>query len=208
MTPNASLGSPSIRFAEESGDSNLFPRKLQILSLTNYYLDVPTILSIIRELAEYEHASDAVLATEESLKKTLSFPSDPSKGYAKTLLLFAPNDSVPSGLNVNTPQCAGMALYFHNYSTWRAAPGIYLEDLFVRRPYRKRGYGKLLLQELARETTRVGGTRLEWSVLKWNKPSLDFYESMGAKAMDEWVGMRVDFDALDKMAEGKSLLQN
>lgn len=100
-----------------------------------------------------------------------------------------------------------MALYFHNYSTWRAAPGIYLEDLFVRPQYRKRGYGKILLQELARETKRVGGQRLEWSVLKWNKPSIDFYEGLGAKMMSEWVGMRVDFDGLDRMAEGNSLIE-
>ena len=98
-----------------------------------------------------------------------------------------------------------MALYFHNYSTWRAAPGVYLEDLFVRPKYRGRGYGKRLLGELAKETEKVGGKRLEWSVLKWNEPSLRFYEGLGAKRMEEWVGMRVDGETLQevgKMAEG------
>ena len=94
-----------------------------------------------------------------------------------------------------------MALYFTNYSTWRGAPGIYLEDLFVRPEYRGRGYGKELLRQLARETTKIGGRRLEWSVLKWNEPSLKFYEKLGAKRMDGWVTMRVDGEALDKLSE-------
>lgn len=99
-----------------------------------------------------------------------------------------------------------MALYFNNYSTWRAAPGIYLEDLFVRPEYRGRGYGKRLLQELAREVKRIEGERLEWSVLKWNEPSIEFYEGIGAKRMEEWVGMRIEDDGLEKMAEGSTLL--
>ena len=102
--------------------------------------DVPTILQLINELASYERALHEVLATPESLLATLSFPSNPTKGYAKTLLI-TPNES---------DKVAGMALYFHNYSTWRAAPGIYLEDLYVRQESRGRGYGKALLRELAR----------------------------------------------------------
>ena len=93
-----------------------------------------------------------------------------------------------------------MALFFHNYSTWRAAPGIYLEDLFVRPQFRKRGYGKALFRKLAQETLAVGGKRFEWSVLKWNEPSIEFYRSMGAATMDEWVGMRIDGEALEKLA--------
>lgn len=93
-----------------------------------------------------------------------------------------------------------MALYFTNYSTWRGAPGIYLEDLFVRPEYRGKGYGKRLLQEMARETKRIGGQRLDWSVLKWNEPSINFYKAIGAQPMDEWMTMRVDDEALDKMA--------
>ena len=165
------------------------------------------IAALIQELADYEKEPDSNLATEASLLSTLSFPSDSSKGYAKTILIFAPASTVPKDTSVPTPDCAGMALYFHSYSTWRAAPGIYLEDLFVRPAYRKRGYGKILLKELAQEVKRIGGTRLEWRVLTWNKPSIGFYEAMGAKPQDEWTGMRVDFDALDKMAEGETLLQ-
>jgi len=94
-----------------------------------------------------------------------------------------------------------MALYFYNYSTWRAKPGIYLEDLFVSLAERRNGYGKMLLKALAREVVDMDGGRLEWAVLKWNEPSIKFYESIGAKRMDEWVGMRVDKEALVRLAE-------
>ena len=93
-----------------------------------------------------------------------------------------------------------MALYFNNYSTWRAAPGIYLEDLFVKPAYRGKGYGTLLIKALAEETLRIGGKRLEWSCLKWNEPSLKFYRSIGAKEMKDWIGLRVDGDALQKLS--------
>lgn len=93
-----------------------------------------------------------------------------------------------------------MALYFYNYSTWRSKPGIYLEDLYVKLDQRKKGYGKRLLVELAKEVLAMEGARLEWSVLKWNEPSIKFYESIGAQAMNEWVGMRVDNDGLTKLA--------
>ena len=93
-----------------------------------------------------------------------------------------------------------MALYFYNYSTWRARPGIYLEDLYVRQTTRGKGYGKALLVALAREVVAMGGGRLEWSVLKWNEPSIKFYEAIGATMMSEWVGMRVDGDALGRLA--------
>ncbi|KAI9816297.1 MAG: hypothetical protein M1827_001899 [Pycnora praestabilis] len=162
--------------------------------------DVPTILQLIHELAAYEHATHEVLATESSLLSTLTFsPSPPSStstttgtttpastGYAKTLLIIdAPTSTV-----------AGMALYFYNYSTWRGAPGVYLEDLFVRPAHRRKGYGRLLLGALAKEVLRVGGARLDWSVLKWNQPSIEFYEGLGAKMMGEWVGMRVEGEGL------------
>ena len=160
---------------------------------------MPLILSLIQELAAYEKASTSVLATEASLLNTLSFTSNSRSGYAKTLLLFAPHPPSTAS-HLPSPECAGMALYFNNYSTWRAAPGIYLEDLFIKPEYRGRGYGKRLLQELAKETKRIGGERLEWSVLKWNEPSIKFYKGIGAQQMDEWVGMRVDDEALNKMA--------
>ena len=161
--------------------------------------DVPVILQLINELASYEKALHEVLATESTLRSSLSFPisqgsSEFTPGFAKTLLIApanAPND------------IAGMALYFHNYSTWRARPGIYLEDLFVRPTHRKNGYGKALLEALARECVRLDCKRLEWSVLKWNQPSIDFYQSdvVGAERMEEWVGMRVDNAALEKLAK-------
>lgn len=95
-----------------------------------------------------------------------------------------------------------MALYFYNYSTWQGVPGIYLEDLFVKVEYRKKGYGKRLLKELAKETLKVGGGRLEWSCLDWNEPSLQFYQSevVGATKKTEWVGLRVEGDKLSKLA--------
>jgi len=85
-----------------------------------------------------------------------------------------------------------MALHYASYSTWRASPGIYLEDLFVRPRHRGKGYGKLLLATLARLVREMGGERLEWSVLRWNEPSLRFYDGLGARRMEGWVGMRVD----------------
>ena len=96
-----------------------------------------------------------------------------------------------------------MGLYFYNYSTWTGVPGIYLEDLFVKPAYRKKGYGKALLKELAKEVLKVGGKRLEWSCLDWNEPSLQFYQSevIGAKKKQEWVGLRVEGEALGKLAE-------
>jgi GNAT superfamily N-acetyltransferase len=157
-------------------------------------IDVETILELIRELAEYEKALDSVLATEQTLLSSLSFAPNFGSGYAKTLLIF-PNGSPDA-------KCAGMALFFTNYSTWRAAPGVYLEDLYVRPGARRKGYGKRLLCELAAETEKIGGKRLEWSVLKWNEPSLKFYDSLGAQRMNEWVGMRTEGEALRKLAEG------
>ncbi|KAF3006055.1 hypothetical protein E8E13_010904 [Curvularia kusanoi] len=161
--------------------------------------DVPTILGLIQELADYEKASSSVHATVDSLTRTLSHadPSDPSnpdafsKGFAKTLLVTDPDGVV-----------AGMALYFYNYSTWTGVPGIYLEDLFVKEAYRKKGYGVLLLKSLAKEVLRVDGKRLEWSCLDWNEPSLRFYQSekVGAKKKEEWVGLRVEGEKLERLA--------
>lgn len=94
-----------------------------------------------------------------------------------------------------------MALYFTNYSTWLATPGIYLEDLFIRPQYRRRGFAKALLRRLGREAAELSGGkgRLEWSCLKWNKDALSTYEAMGAKTQDEWIGLRVEGEGLTKM---------
>ncbi|KAI9819316.1 MAG: hypothetical protein M1832_004021 [Thelocarpon impressellum] len=131
--------------------------------------DVPTILSLIHALAAYEHETASVLASEASLRETLSFPPFPSPGYARTLLLLPPR-----GEGQVKVEAAGFALYHTNYSTWRAAPGIYLEDLFVKPEHRGKGYGKALLRRLASEVRGIQGGRLEWSVLKWNEPSIKF----------------------------------
>ncbi|KIW32241.1 uncharacterized protein PV07_03801 [Cladophialophora immunda] len=185
--------------------------------------DVPVILHLIRELAIYEKALHEVFATEQSLRESLSFPLDPkdldkgfTEGYAKTLLICpVPGSTASGGSEQHHPdihkdgeeEVAGMALYFHNYSTWHARPGIYLEDLFVHPTYRGRGYGTALIRALARECQRLNCRRLEWSVLKWNTPSIDFYQgaSVGATRMEEWVGMRVEgerLERLSKMVEG------
>jgi ribosomal protein S18 acetylase RimI-like enzyme len=168
--------------------------------------DVGAILGLIRELADYEHELDSVLATEETLLATIAFAdpsvtgSDPKSPHGITEPTSASRPArcllilTPSGV------AAGMALYFYNYSTWRARPGIFLEDLFVSKSVRGRGYGKALLVALAQEVVAMDGGRLEWSVLKWNEPSIGFYEAIGAKMMSEWVGMRVEGDALTKLA--------
>jgi len=160
---------------------------------------------MIKELADYEKASTSVEATEESLKRTLTFaPSagHSNPGYAKTLLLRLPRD--PTHPGAEPEAVVGMAMYFNNYSTWRSRPGIYLEDLFVRPQYRKRGYGKMLIQALAQEVLMIDGARLEWSCLRWNQSSLDFYRSLGAKQMTDWVTLRVDGDELLRLANGNA----
>lgn len=162
---------------------------------------------MIRELADYEHELHSVEATEAKLLETIAFASsnDTSSPSPETgLPVTEPTSPAKPArcLVLVTPAgvAAGIALYFYNYSTWRARPGIYLEDLYVKQSERKNGYGKRLLVELAKEVVAMQGGRLEWVVLKWNEPSIKFYESIGAKVMNEWVGMRVDGDGLTKLA--------
>ncbi|KAI0195481.1 acetyltransferase [Astrocystis sublimbata] len=165
--------------------------------------DIPAILVMIRELADYEHELDAVEATKESLSATIAFAPDDVESVStapQTEPISATRPSRCLILLNEKDEPAGMALYFYNYSTWRAKAGIYLEDLMVRERERKKGYGKKLLVELAKEVVAMDGGRLDWSVLKWNEPSIKFYESIGANAMNEWVGMRVDREGLTKLA--------
>lgn len=174
---------------------------------------MPAILQLIRELADYEHELDSVEATEEKLLATIAFAPSPDQSSNLGTTPASTTEPVSASrparclilFDSNTGEPAGIALYFYNYSTWRARPGIYLEDLFVRETQRKNGYGKRLIVELAKEVVAMQGGRLEWSVLKWNEPSIRFYESIGAKMMSEWVGMRVDGDGLTKLA---ALLDN
>jgi GNAT superfamily N-acetyltransferase len=127
--------------------------------------DVPLILAFIRELAAYEKLSAEVTATEEQLRLTLFGP----RRFAEAL--FACADDQP----------VGFAIFFHNYSTFLAQPGLYLEDLYVQPAFRKRGLGKLLITTIARIAVERGCGRFEWTVLDWNKPSIEFYESLGAE---------------------------
>lgn len=147
--------------------------------------DVPMILQFIRDLAEYEKLAHLVVATEKQLHDTL-FASTP---YAEVIV--AEEDGTP----------AGFALFFHNFSTFLAQPGIYLEDLFVKPEYRGRGYGKALLARLAQIARERNCGRVEWAVLDWNEPSIAFYESLGARKMDEWHTFRLTGPALDRLAK-------
>ena len=146
--------------------------------------DVPTIFGLIRALAEYERLSHAVTGSEGELREHLFG----ERRYAEVILAEA------EGRNV------GFALFFHNYSTFLARPGIYLEDLFVLPDERGRGYGKALLSCLARIAVERGCGRLEWSVLNWNEPSINFYKALGAAPMTEWTVNRVTGDALTDLA--------
>ncbi len=146
--------------------------------------DVPQILAFIRALAEYEREPDAVLATEEDLRRD---GFGPNPFY---LCLIAEQDGVP----------AGFALYFFNYSTWLGRPGLYLEDLFVLPDFRGRGVGKALLQRVAAIAVEKKCPRLQWEVLDWNTPAVEFYAAMGAEFLDTWRNVRVSGDALRKLA--------
>ncbi len=146
--------------------------------------DVALILGFIKELAEYEKMSDQVVATEELLREWIFEKK-------KAEVIFALED----GKEV------GFALFFHNFSTFLGRAGIYLEDLFVRPEYRGHGHGKGLIRELARIAVKRGCGRLEWWCLDWNKPSIDFYLSLGAQPMDEWTTYRFAGESLRKLAE-------
>ena len=146
--------------------------------------DVPLILSLIRELAEYERLSHEVVATEDALREGLFG----EHRYAEVLI--AEHGGTP----------AGFALFFHNFSTFLGKPGLYLEDLYVRPAFRGAGIGKRLLVHLARLAKGRGCGRLEWWVLDWNEPSIGFYKGLGAVPMDDWTVYRVSGSALEDLA--------
>lgn len=146
--------------------------------------DVPIILQLIKELAEYEKEPDAVEATEEILEQSIF-----DKQQANVVLLEEEGQTI------------GFALYFFNFSTWRGKAGLYLEDLFVRPEFRGRGYGKLLLSYLANKAQRNDCPRFEWIVLDWNTPSINFYKAMGAKPLDTWTVFRLENKALKDLSE-------
>ncbi len=154
--------------------------------------DVRLILDFIRDLAEYERAPECAVATEADLLRD-GFGPEP-----KFKCVIATWDDAP----------AGFVLYFYNYSTWQGRPGLYLEDLFVRPAFRKKGIGKALLIYLAQVAVREKCGRFQWAVLDWNTPAIDFYESLGARVMKEWLTMRVEGDDICKLAEQPSALSH
>jgi GNAT superfamily N-acetyltransferase len=147
--------------------------------------DSALILSFVRKLAQYERLLDEVAATEADVVRDL----------------FGENPRVFCDLAYWDGAPAGFALWFHNYSTFRGRHGLYLEDLFVEPAYRGRGIGKALLKRLAARCQAEGLSRLEWMVLDWNSPSIAFYKSLGAVAVDDWTVFRLTGDALKKFAE-------
>ena len=146
--------------------------------------DCGLILGFIRQLADYEKMSDQMVATEELLREWIF-----EKRKAEVLFVCDGEREV------------GFALFFHNFSTFLGRAGIYLEDLFVLPACRGMGYGKALLKKLAQITLERGCGRLEWSCLDWNRPSIDFYLSMGAAPLDEWTVYRLTGATLEAMAE-------
>ncbi|MGI8909148.1 MAG: GNAT family N-acetyltransferase [Rubrobacteraceae bacterium] len=146
--------------------------------------DVPLILALIHELAEYEKLSHEVSATEELLRDSL-FGERPAAE-----VLIGESDGRP----------AAFALFFHNFSTFLARPGIYLEDLYVRPEFRGQGMGKAMLSRLARLAKERGCGRLEWWVLDWNEDAIRFYKKLGAVPMDEWTVYRITGTALEDLA--------
>lgn len=146
--------------------------------------DVGTILGFIKELADYEKLTHAVVATEELLRNTL----------------FGERRVAEVLIGSCAEQPVGFALFFHNFSTFLGRPGIYLEDLYVKPEFRGKGLGRLLLQRIAALAKERECGRVEWSVLNWNAPSIQFYQSLGAKPLDEWTMFRLTGAALDALA--------
>ena len=149
--------------------------------------DTALILQLIRELADYEHLLDQVVADEATLREQLF-----DRRGAEVLLAREEETGV------------GFALFFHNFSTFLGRSGLYLEDLYVRPAYRGRGYGKALLARLAALAVERGCGRMEWWCLDWNRPSIDFYRSLGAQPMDEWTVYRLTGETLHRLAREDS----
>ncbi|MGY4102407.1 N-acetyltransferase family protein [Nocardia sp. R16R-3T] len=146
--------------------------------------DVPAMVGLVEELAEYEKSRAECALTAEQL------------GAA----LFGPSPAVFAHVAEDETGVVGCAIWFLNYSTWTGVHGIYLEDLYVKPETRGKGYGKALLAALAEEAAAKGYSRVDWSVLTWNAPAIDFYKSLGANPQDEWVGYRLTGAAIDKLA--------
>jgi GNAT superfamily N-acetyltransferase len=163
-------------------------KNIQIIPATDR--DVPTILEMIRGLAEYEKLAHTVVATEDQLRKTL-FGERPA---AEVLLAY------------ESGECAGFALFFMNYSTFLAQPGVYLEDLFVKPHARKKGIGLALLRKLATIARQRDCGRMEWAVLDWNDLGISFYKSLGAVPMNEWTIFRLTGESIARLAADNDTL--
>lgn len=150
--------------------------------------DVPAVVGLVHELADYERAAAECMLTAPQLQAAL---------FTERAALFG-HVAVAAG-EVGAGEVIGCALWFLNFSTWRGVHGIYLEDIFVKPAYRRRGIGRALLTELARECVRRGFDRLEWAVLKWNEPAIEFYRRLGARPLDEWDTFRLDGEALGRL---------
>ncbi len=150
--------------------------------------DVPVILQLIRDLATYERAPDAVVATEMGLHE----------------VLFGPTRSAEVLLALEKAEPVGFAVYFSNFSTWLGRPGLYLEDLFVRPEKRGKGYGRALLIRLAQIARERRCGRMEWAVLDWNEPAIQFYRKLGATPMHEWTVFRLTEEEIAKLAASKN----
>jgi GNAT superfamily N-acetyltransferase len=150
--------------------------------------DVPVILSLIRELAEYEREPKAVVATEAGLRE----------------VLFGAKRSAEVLLALESGEAVGFAVYFFNFSTWLGRPGLYLEDLFVRPAVRGKGFGRALLERLAQIAKERGCGRMEWAVLDWNDPAIQFYRKLGAEPMNEWTVFRLTQEGIAKLAKGET----
>jgi GNAT superfamily N-acetyltransferase len=157
-------------------------RGFQIKSATES--DVSVILSFVKKLARYEQLLHEVVATEDLLRETL----------------FGKRRTAEVAIGYLETKPVGFVLFFHNYSTFLGKPGLYIEDLFVDEDYRRRGYGRALLLHVARLAKQRGCGRLEWSVLDWNQPAIDFYKKLGALPMNEWTVFRVAGKSLDELA--------
>jgi GNAT superfamily N-acetyltransferase len=165
---------------------NQSEQALHIRSATR--ADIPLILQLIRDLATYERAPNDVVATENGLQDVL-FGEKPS---AEVRLAFEAETAV------------GFAVFFQNFSTWLGRPGLYLEDLFVKPEHRGKGYGKALLVDLAKIARDRRCGRMEWAVLDWNEPAIEFYRSLGAVPMHEWTVFRLTGSEIARLAEASS----
>ncbi|KAJ0045874.1 hypothetical protein Pint_06018 [Pistacia integerrima] len=213
--PPAPAPEPSIAFQESSRRDNPLFSRIRLATPA----DVPHIHKLIHQMAVFERLTDLCSATESSLSATL-FNSAPFTSFTIFLLEVSPKPFPSSDRviyldhplidpqretfisdNVNDVTVAGFVLFFPNYSTFLAKPGFYIEDLFVRECYRRKGFGRMLLSAVAKQAVKMGYGRVEWVVLDWNVNAIKFYEEMGAKVHDEWRICRLTGPALEKYGD-------